>query len=676
MIEGRVVSVETRLAGTELVGTHTAPLSTLTVADVTDLPETGTVTVGFDDLVYTATADMITLAAATTNTYADGTAVTLNPPREYKMALVQVVAGDSGDPLVLEALVRTEIQDSLVEGIRDSGEMVWLKQRDGELLWIVDEVKGQRKSVDAAYVNTGTLALSDAVNTTDATDEAVGPMLARLASWYGVGLDNPVITFEDSDGNGGRLDGPAATLSFRHGNNVVSSFSALVTRLAGLLDADQLTAAVARIFDELRIAPGGALMLESQLQPPPPPAVEVGWPFVVLDMPHFADTVTSITEKSGRLYLIGTKAGRNGAAPTIRMYSFDLDGTDRQLEWDQPIAAAGLRHGLARIGSSWFVAVAESGIGPASHVQERDLDGALVNQWALTGISGDPEVCIGRDAAGHVLVAFDDHSTAFEMQTYDTTGGAPLSTLALSPGGGSVGSIGSDPFDYGATRIVANGGAVNGGPYVYNAAGAEQVSNEWNAAPYNSGLKTSSGTCWDDTNNVWLELASDGTLYSYTTVEQLAGWDVLVPLSFLVTLRDASGHETAYDASKVTVASVRGRQGITVTAGAIPTGADRFALYASDNASPTRTQFHLVGTPAEGDRSWTLDVLTFAGAAPPSSNTMPAGVAEIQDANGVKILASDNTGSVWDAIAAGGGGIGVDDEVFLGSDYIEVTGRV
>jgi hypothetical protein len=508
-------------------------------------------------------------------------------------------------------------------------------ERDSEgNLWVTD-LDRTDPSDDGAAIADETLALSTAADPDDLADQNFLSTIARAGSAYGVPLDNPIITALNSDGDGLRWDGPGGFLSLSRGNAVQVYFSALRSYLGGQTDLTEFTALVGRIRTSLDFEPGSSARLRSQYQPPEAPTVQVGWPLIgVLDLPHFDATFGSskaslwYLASTNRYWLFSIRPRRNAdAGRTLQAWSYDNTGGDKTKEWEVPLGAYELKDGVARIGSSWFFAVLPTPDNSVVAVQERDNDGAIVNQWAATTISSETEVCIGRDAAGNVLLLWDDHSTSWDLQTYATTGGAPSATLTLSPGGGAAGFVGSDTYDFGATRIVTGIGNAGDGCWVYTTAGVEQVGDEWTQTFADEWQeRICIAATWNDDDDCWVNLADDGKFVRYTSLEKAAGWEVDVDVSAVVTLRDGSGNETDYDSAKVAAFTVNGRQQIVVNAPTVPPGSGmRYCLYLATGASPTRTDFHLFGTPASGDNSWTVEAIPTATANPPSTNTMPSG---------------------------------------------------
>jgi hypothetical protein len=191
---------------------------------------------------------------------------------------------------------------------------------------------------------------------------------------------------------------------------------------------------------------------------------------------------------------------------------------------------------------------------------------------------------------------------------------------------------------------------------VFDATGVQQPGEEWKAAPFYLGPKTSVGMAWNSTDSYWAQLATDGSLYRYTATEYDAGFGVTVPYSAVLTYRDGGTSETTM--SPAFDFDMEARKEITVTGPPIPGGADREALYLSRVASPTRTDYYLQGTPAAGDTSWVIDAPTFSGANPPATNDFPTGTAAILDATGATLV--DSTGYVAGGGGGGGGTGGVD----------------
>lgn len=158
---GVIVSVEDRRAGTQLVGTHTAPVSVLHVADTSCFPDLGgSVLVAGDTLAYSSATDTddpdftaagnvdqtdtLTLTAPTVNTYPSGTQVVLDPPRDYRMALVVL----DGATQPIEARITHGLIGA--EGPRQDGEgeVVLVEQRDDELGLVITDVIGTESAAE------------------------------------------------------------------------------------------------------------------------------------------------------------------------------------------------------------------------------------------------------------------------------------------------------------------------------------------------------------------------------------------------------------------------------------------------------------------------------------------------------------------------------------------------
>lgn len=187
---GTVTSVEIRLAGSWLLGDHAIGVTTLQVADVSDLPDAGGLVLVAGDLLAfiditdtsdpdaTAVNDTITLAAATVTAYPANAVVALDPARPYKLALVVL----DGDDEAVECLVAHALFDRLAEGPRQLalGETVHVEFRTGDALPLVDDVLGQAPSVDAGYITPGTLQ-SSAIDQAEFVESGVIPLLMNAS---------------------------------------------------------------------------------------------------------------------------------------------------------------------------------------------------------------------------------------------------------------------------------------------------------------------------------------------------------------------------------------------------------------------------------------------------------------------------------------------------------------
>lgn len=133
-----------------------------------------------------------------------------------------------------------------------------------------------------------------------------------------------------------------------------------------------------------------------------------------------------------------------------------------------------------------------------------------------------------------------------------------------------------------------------------------------------------------------------------------------------------TGHESAPSAP-VHVTKIPGCR-LTFTIGSPPPGVgiDSVRFYMGAGTTfPGNSAMYRQATSAPGSYTASIFDVAISGASPPVSGYPFGGTnAKIVDANGVTII--DASGYV----AGAGGGLGVDDDVFLGSDYIEVTGRV
>jgi hypothetical protein len=522
--------------------------------------------------------------------------------------------------------------------------------------WTVDDIPKREPSVDASFTKVGTLPLS-AVDLDDATlTNALVPIL-QATNLFGVSLAPTILA---DDGMGGRIEFDSAKVALS-----IYRDDVLVQRLDvhnsviqdALIGARQLTVdGVAELRGETRVSPGGSIQLVSQIAPPAVPAVTVGWPFVTTTPPP---TLTSLDylASTDRFYFPRTRQAKRSNNLDLQMLSFPPEGGDATVEWSQPLAAVALGHGMAHLGSSWFFAVRTDAVTTA--VQERDdTDGSLLNQWTIVVPPGEVERCIGSDGTNLLVMSLASGVDEWDIDTTDTDGTvlSSITTNTGGNGGGVVAFVGKGTFDFGASRIVAGGASASNGPYVFDATGVQVPGEEWKAAPFYLGPKTSVGIAWNSTDDYWAQLTTEGSLYRYTATEFDAGFGVTVPYSAVITYRDGGTSETTM--SPAFDFDMEARKQITVTGPTIPAGADREALYLARVASPTRTDYYLQGTPSAGDTSWVIDEPTFSGANPPATNDFPSGLAILVADDGTELIRSDQTGSIYDAIAAGGGGGG------------------
>jgi hypothetical protein len=691
MIEGRVVNVETRLAGTQLVGTHTAPLSVLQVVDVAGLLDVGSVKIGLDVLAYTdvdtadpdgtSTADTVTLAAPTENDYAAGALVLADPPREYKVAFVEVVSPATGDSQVVEALVKPKIQDSLDEGPRQSGlgETVRLVQVPGQMMPLLDEVTGIRKRSNAGYLNDGTLP-------PDAVD---------VPAWVADGkpvslLDADAAHHPDLTITGGHIETSAVGSGFQRwssgpdaaefldvdGQPLVSFSTAPGSRphWTGRGDFDSFAGETGAFTQQVDVTAGAVLALKTSTQlPVTPPVTTTFYDFISVPDVDF-NQIGGLVHDGTDFWLLYYRLSDK----TTWLCRVDVTAGVGTLDytWEVPSSWGWSGQAIAFVAGTFYVLIDD---GPEYSIAPVD---------ASTGVIGTPysftrrapsgpkiDTALGEDGT-HLLVA-EPTADFIKVTTIAATTGITLSTVSLPPvptdGRRSLVGVQRGSMDFGSTRFVV---------WPYSDPHRKVLVAEADLSDWDDVLnfryannENPIASCWapglDGGRFASVGAASNGIWLHGHQPPDGEG----IPVYVTTSLRNATH---GYDTPVGSYATIQGHQraGIRVNAGTVPGG-----------GGPADPEFyqawyttHDITTVAPADWSYLGDCdattgdlavadLTFSFEGSPAANTFPTGdPAALQSADGTDLIRADKTGLVFDLIAAGGGGGYSDDDVFFAAN--------
>lgn len=309
---GRVVYVEERAAGTQLVGAHSSGVTVLNVADVGGLPESGSVLVGADTLAYTAiadtddevsTTDTITLAAPTPSAYTDRQQVTVTPTRLYKVAIVALP-----DSSTVEVRVPHKLHDRLAEGPRedDAGEVVSLVTKP--LIGLVLDDMFERPKVIADYLDPESTAPAGPIRNAFTADPD-GMAATIPAASIAPGTLPPSVTVGGlvHDDQGTRMLNPDGSAAF----DVPTD--GRPARTSGLGDFDRIATRSAQLAGATDVV--GTIHLRSTVTPPPiAPGGALSWATV--------DVAFDVTARS----LLGRADKSSTEAYTL---SIRQDGTPR-----------------------------------------------------------------------------------------------------------------------------------------------------------------------------------------------------------------------------------------------------------------------------------------------------------------------------------------------------------
>ncbi len=151
-LRGTIVSVSKRSFNTELVGSHSSGVSSLTVDEAFNFnPDGGTLAVGGETYTYMSVDDdtgVIELSGVTSAAYDDGDEVGIRPARNEKIATVVIDGTDSAIP----ARIIHVLEPFLAEGVREPDEQEYaLLTYDGEE-YLVFDAPGKVPAIDSTAI--------------------------------------------------------------------------------------------------------------------------------------------------------------------------------------------------------------------------------------------------------------------------------------------------------------------------------------------------------------------------------------------------------------------------------------------------------------------------------------------------------------------------------------------